>query len=72
MAAGHLPQLWGTMSVSRVVLVNRLAPLRPLGLLLPPQPRPLVLGIRRTGGNGGLETNPFYEKYQRKIQELRR
>ncbi|KAJ6659511.1 hypothetical protein lerEdw1_018746 [Lerista edwardsae] len=74
MAAGHLQQLWGAagLGLSRGALVGRFAALRPLGLLLPPQPRPLLMGVREAGGDSGLEANPFYEKYQRKIQELRK
>ncbi|XP_066480318.1 ATP synthase mitochondrial F1 complex assembly factor 1 [Tiliqua scincoides] len=63
MAAGHLQQL------SRGALLGRFAALRPLGLLLP---RPLLRGVREAGGDSGLEVNPFYEKYQRKIQQLRK
>ncbi|KAJ7332766.1 hypothetical protein JRQ81_014946 [Phrynocephalus forsythii] len=76
MAAGHLPQLWGAaggLGLSRGALVGRLATLRPLGLLLPPQPRLLVAAALRGAANdGGLEANPFFEKYQSKIEALRR
>uniref|UniRef100_A0A8D0DYC4 ATP synthase mitochondrial F1 complex assembly factor 1 n=1 Tax=Salvator merianae TaxID=96440 RepID=A0A8D0DYC4_SALMN len=74
MAAGHWQQLWGAtgLGLSRGALVGRFAALRPLGLLLPPQPRPLVLPLRGAAGDGDLESNPFFEKYQSKIQELRR
>ncbi|XP_008114569.2 ATP synthase mitochondrial F1 complex assembly factor 1 isoform X1 [Anolis carolinensis] len=73
MAAGHLPQLWGALGLSRGALASRLTPLRPLGLLLPPQPRWLLLSSSRgASGDGGLEANPFFEKYQSKIEDLRR
>lgn len=66
MAAGHFHQL------SLCALRGRLAVLRPLGLLLPAQPRPFLLGVRQAGGDSSLEGNRFYEKYQHKIQELRK
>lgn len=74
MAAGHLQQFWGTagLSLSRGVLMSRFAALRPLGLLVPPRPRPLVMGIRGLAEETGLGENPFFEKYQMKIQELRK
>ncbi|KAL8178734.1 UNVERIFIED_CONTAM: hypothetical protein K2H54_055910 [Gekko kuhli] len=52
--------------------MSRFAALRPLGMLLPPQPRPLVMRVQGVGGDGALGENPFYAKYQRKIQELRK
>lgn len=52
--------------------MSRFAALRPLGLLVPPQPRPLVIGIRGLADESGLGENPFLEKYRTKIQELRR
>ncbi|KAM3839966.1 ATP synthase mitochondrial F1 complex assembly factor 1 isoform 1-T1 [Vipera latastei] len=75
MAAGHLQQFWGAaagLSLSRGVLMSRFAALRPLGLLVPPRPRPLVIGIRGLADESGLGENPFFEKYRTKIQELRR
>ncbi|XP_020663165.3 ATP synthase mitochondrial F1 complex assembly factor 1 [Pogona vitticeps] len=74
MAAGHLQQLWGAagLGLCRGALVGRFAALRPLGLLLPPQPRLLVVAVRGAAGDGGLEANPFFEKYQSKIDALRR
>uniref|UniRef100_A0A670IKJ2 ATP synthase mitochondrial F1 complex assembly factor 1 n=1 Tax=Podarcis muralis TaxID=64176 RepID=A0A670IKJ2_PODMU len=75
MAAGHLQQLWwgaAGLGLSRGALVGRFAALRPLGLLLPPQPRLLAVSVRGAAGGGGLEANPFFAKYQGKIQELRR
>ncbi|CAI5777235.1 ATP synthase mitochondrial F1 complex assembly factor 1 [Podarcis lilfordi] len=76
MAAGHLQQLWwgaAGLGLSRGALVGRFAALRPLGLLLPPQPRLLAVSVSgAAGGGGGLEANPFFAKYQGKIQELRR
>lgn len=72
MAAGYMQQLSGAaaLGLSRGVLVGRFAALRPLGMLLPP--RPLVMRVQGVGGDGALEENPFYAKYQRKIQELRK
>ncbi|XP_042317905.1 ATP synthase mitochondrial F1 complex assembly factor 1 isoform X1 [Sceloporus undulatus] len=74
MATGHLQQLWGAgLGASRGALVGRFAALRPLGLLLPPQPRLLVVSSRgAAGGDGGLEANRFFQKYQSKIEDLRR
>ncbi|KAG8132361.1 hypothetical protein E2320_010221 [Naja naja] len=74
MAAGHLQQFCGMagLSLSRGVLMSRFTALRPLGLLVPPRPRPLVLGIRGLADESGLGENPFFEKYRTKIQELRR
>ncbi|XP_062995310.1 ATP synthase mitochondrial F1 complex assembly factor 1 isoform X1 [Elgaria multicarinata webbii] len=74
MATGYLQQLWGAagLGLSRGALVGRFATLRPLGLLLPPQPRPLVMASRGVADEGGLEANPFFQKYHSKIQDLRR
>ncbi|XP_060087758.1 ATP synthase mitochondrial F1 complex assembly factor 1 [Heteronotia binoei] len=74
MAARYIQQLCGAavLGLSRGVLVGRFASLRPLGMLLPPQPRPLVMRVQGMGGDGAVEENPFYAKYQRKIQELRK
>ncbi|XP_070601937.1 ATP synthase mitochondrial F1 complex assembly factor 1 [Erythrolamprus reginae] len=74
MAAGHLQQFWGAagLSLSRGVLMSRFAALRPLGLLVPARPRPLMMGTRGLADQTGLEENTFFEKYRTKIQELRR
>uniref|UniRef100_A0ACB8F405 ATP synthase mitochondrial F1 complex assembly factor 1 n=2 Tax=Sphaerodactylus townsendi TaxID=933632 RepID=A0ACB8F405_9SAUR len=74
MAAGYMQQCWGAaaLGLSRAVLMNRFAALRPLSMLLPPQPRPLVMRVRGVGSDRGMEENPFYAKYGNKIQELRK
>ncbi|NXH12422.1 ATPF1 factor, partial [Bucco capensis] len=63
--AGPLLQGWGLGAALR----SRAA-LRPLGLLAPPCRELAVAGSG--SGSAALEENPFYGKYQHKIQELRR